>query len=289
MSDQIPTLKPCLMKKASLHEHGFQWLSIDFEVGLLKNALDELKTSGVTCRALDTFGAPGDVNPRRQINDLKRIACENPNLLGATRKVLLTLEESFNSLGITNADNGRITDMWRLIGSESPVDRQQDHCDWNPRRLSLRDDDSVPLVVIFAFSDDCFIDVSPFTHRGHFSSYAASRIRLKIPHGSCVIFRGDLVHSGSPYDSESWRLHGDILTKLERKNRHICAMPLDLSVNNNFIHSFEDALRTRTDCFLQFSCKNITFEEPFVWTHKSGRPMRMNKTYARINFESAIY
>lgn len=296
MASAVPLLDDDVALRADLQTHGFCVRRVDFQDGVatLDHAVEELRASSVLARTQPTFGAPRrDPCPRRQINDVKRIALDNPTLLPATYRVVCVLEDVLCRMGLSSPSvpPHRKPHMWRLIGSDaSPVSRQQDHCDWDPRRLARLDDDIVPLVVVFALTPHCHIDVCPGTHRGMYEGFERRRVRVRLLQGSFVVFRGDLVHSGSPYHVEAWRLHCD-LHAFDDGTRHICAM------ENEDDAVADDAFLQRFRCEVLNTCGSPppAYPEagahvpPLALTHPSGRPMRSNSTMARINFDSQVY
>lgn len=86
---------------------------------------------------------------------------------------------------------------WRLIGCHGKCERQPDHVD----HLPVEESDPLPLVAIVALSLGAKLDVQV---RGDMHT-------IPIRVGDALIFRADLVHAGSAYAAENWRLHCDIL------------------------------------------------------------------------------
>lgn len=281
LSDRIPVLDETSIMNSELHIHGFQVFSLHDQYGpnFVSDVLFELKKAEVTSRAQDTFGAPKDTNPRRQLNDIKRITQDNPNLLPNTFKLVIMLEKVFEESGLTNSLRSVI--MWRLIGAEYPLKRQMDHSDHKLHGFKIYEDEAVPLVILFALSNNCTIDVSPFTHCGNFKKYAHNRVRVPIKQGDFVVFRGDLVHAGSPYDEESWRLHCDIHSP-SMKDRNIFQPNPLFSLDTKFAEKYRmSVLENIVERLMPTlpSASDITVPNLIS---PSGRPVRQNKQRAKI-------
>ena len=95
-------------------------------------------------------------------------------------------------------EDGR-TPHWLLIGAAGPCHRQPDHRDHVP----VEDGVEPPLICIVAICDDTTLDLRPLRAR--------RTCVVPIPKGSGLLFRADLVHAGSGYGAENWRLHCELL------------------------------------------------------------------------------
>lgn len=93
-------------------------------------------------------------------------------------------------------------------GSAQPLHMDSAKC-------SLKDtleDADVPLSCIYALEDDTRLGVQPWT--GCFK-----RILLNLKRGDLLIFRGDLPHYGTPYDSENTRIHAYVDSTLCKRRK----------------------------------------------------------------------
>ena len=137
--------------------------------------------------------AVGRAHGRPTFGDPRRLTLEDPGRKNASVASACAALESK-----VGCDDGR-TPHWRLIGAAGPCDRQPDHRDHVP----VDEDGAAPLVCIVALCDDTTLDVRPLRAR-------RTRV-VPIPKGSGLLFRADLVHAGSSYRAENWRLHCDLL------------------------------------------------------------------------------
>jgi ectoine hydroxylase-related dioxygenase (phytanoyl-CoA dioxygenase family) len=88
-----------------------------------------------------------------------------------------------------------------LLASDPGCVRQAAHQDYVPDdTLRSVTDDAMPLLFLLALEDNTMLDVWPGSHRPS----GATRIRretLCLDPGDAVLFRGDLVHAGSAYET----------------------------------------------------------------------------------------
>lgn len=85
-----------------------------------------------------------------------------------------------------------------IITSDARCQQQHWHTDYDPKECGLPDD-SAPLGLILAFESGTTLDIQP--------KESKTPIRLAIPVGDILLFRGDLIHAGSPYKKRNSRLH----------------------------------------------------------------------------------
>lgn len=284
MSDAVPALRDSATRAATLHGEGIELFEITPPVSFA-TCLEEMRTSELTSRAAPSFGCRRDAWPRRQLNHLMQIADDNPTLLACTRQMLEYIERALAANGLINVR--RSTTVWRLIGAEHAVERQVDHCDFDPAKLLHYDDDAVPLVVIVAMCERCTLDVSPHTHRNRVADFAHARVRVRIPLGCILVMRGDVVHAGSPYDGEAWRLHCDV-----HDHRMGSRAILQPSGKNCISMEFRDALESELG--ERPPSEHVTPTGSIDGAHaplprrrrNRSTPMRNNKRVARIMVEN---
>ena len=134
----------------------------------------------------------GRAHGRPTFGDPRRLTLEDPGRKNAAVASACAALESKVDCG-----DGR-TPHWLLIGAAGPCDRQPDHRDHVPV-----ENGAAPLICIVALCDDTTLDVRPLRAR-------RTRV-VSIPKGSGMLFRADLVHAGSSYRAENWRLHCELL------------------------------------------------------------------------------
>jgi hypothetical protein len=97
-----------------------------------------------------------------------------------------------------------------LLVSRPGCRRQAAHTDYVPTPELLRASDrEMPLLFLLALEDNTTLEVWPQSHlivQGHLGS-AVRRQTVHLSEGDAILFRGDLVHAGSAYDSQNMRIH----------------------------------------------------------------------------------
>lgn len=136
----------------------------------------------------------------------------------------LLFECAFDSINLMDKNTGGIT----LLVSESGCKAQLPHADYQysvlkgankpcpeGKRATMKGVE-VPLGAIFAL-EDCTLEVWPgalLLKPGVTSGPWIKKKQIRLEAGKMLIFRGDLVHAGSPYQSMSMRLHFYLDNKL---------------------------------------------------------------------------
>lgn len=101
-----------------------------------------------------------------------------------------------------------------ILESLSGCQSQAAHADYVPDAALLdTDDDTVPLLAVFALQNGTKLDVWPESHRlvrrsrltRHTPKVARHTVELDA--GDVIIFRGDLIHAGSAYTAHNLRIH----------------------------------------------------------------------------------
>lgn len=76
-----------------------------------------------------------------------------------------------------------------------------------------------------SFEDSSTIDIFPGSHRP--GTNKIDNLTVSVPAGSAVLFRGDLVHSGSAYDDVNHRVHcfcDPLLDDVKRAPNYTCVV-----------------------------------------------------------------
>lgn len=98
---------------------------------------------------------------------------------------------------------------WVLLESRPGCRQQAAHTDYVPTpALLAAGDDDIPLLFLLALEDDTRLEVWPRACiAGKPRRYPVFQTTLRLSAGDAVLFRGDLVHAGSAYDTRNLRLH----------------------------------------------------------------------------------
>ena len=112
---------------------------------------------------------------------------------------------------------GRTATDFVILESLPGCQVQAAHVDYVPDEALLSTtDETVPLLAVIALQDDTTLEVWPQSHR----LVRRTRLTRHTPHvsretvalaaGDVIVFRGDLIHAGSAYESHNLRLHAYI-------------------------------------------------------------------------------
>lgn len=112
---------------------------------------------------------------------------------------------------------GRTSNDFVILESRPGCQIQAAHTDYVPDdALRSTSDDTVPLLAVIALQPATTLEVWPASHR-LIRRTRLTRVTPKIARhtitlgtGDVIIFRGDLVHAGSPYAARNIRLHAYI-------------------------------------------------------------------------------
>lgn len=100
-----------------------------------------------------------------------------------------------------------------VLRSEPGCRAQMAHCDYVPTPALIGTTDAtVPLLLLVALQDNTTFDVWPQSHRLVRRAYyhakkPIGRSRIVLDKGDAVLFRGDLVHAGSDFETSNTRVH----------------------------------------------------------------------------------
>ena len=109
---------------------------------------------------------------------------------------------------------GRMATDCVILESARGCQIQAAHTDYIPDAALLEtDDDTVPLLAVFALQNGTKLDVWPESHRlmrrprltRHTPKVARKTVELDA--GDVIVFRGDLIHAGSAYTARNLRIH----------------------------------------------------------------------------------
>jgi hypothetical protein len=173
----------------NLHRDGYavlhNWITIP-----------ERELTAFQKRAADAdpiFNGPGRNDRRRRQLTLKP---RDGTWLATIRH---RLAAEFGSTGHTPAG-------FVLLASDPGCARQAAHQDYVPDdALLATPDDSMPLLFLLALEPDTALDVWPGSHR---ATERIERTTLRLGPGDAVLFRGDLIHAGSAYETApNCRIH----------------------------------------------------------------------------------
>ncbi len=110
----------------------------------------------------------------------------------------------------TNINSKLDINNWVIIKSLPNCHGQAAHCDYaQVGNIMNVQNDLMPLSVIIALQPDTKLDVWPKSIRNSKIKMPKqiNKLTLNINTGDMIVFRGDLVHAGSEYDKENYRLH----------------------------------------------------------------------------------
>jgi len=132
-------------------------------------------------------------NPNKELNDWK--SC-----------IMNLLKEKYPKL---------IPNDMVVIKSVKGCKKQIPHCDYEQDlSFATAPDDEVPLGCLICIMEETTLDVWIKSHRLAYLNNEIidninpiKRTRIKLNIGEILIFRGDLVHAGSSYDKDNYRVH----------------------------------------------------------------------------------
>ena len=97
---------------------------------------------------------------------------------------------------------------WHVIKSNAGCSRQQFHCDYKPSAQILNCEPcDMPLIMLTSLSKTAKLIVKPNSLNYVNNVELLSEKVLEFSRGDLVVFRGDLVHCGSGYEKDNYRLH----------------------------------------------------------------------------------
>jgi hypothetical protein len=178
----------------NLHRDGY---------AVLRNwiTVPERELTAFQKRAADAdpiFNGPGRNDHRRRQLTLRP---RDGTWLGTVRDRLAT---EFGTTGHTPTG-------FVLLASDPGCARQAAHQDYVPDDTLLSTPDcSLPLLFLLALEGDTALDVWPGSHRfrGADTTERIDRTTLRLEPGDAVLFRGDLIHAGSAYETApNCRIH----------------------------------------------------------------------------------
>jgi ectoine hydroxylase-related dioxygenase (phytanoyl-CoA dioxygenase family) len=116
---------------------------------------------------------------------------------------------------------------WIIISSKPGCKEQAAHTDYPPS-VDMLDEQKIPINAMIALQDNTYINVWPKSHRlicndlidesmmnkwdvmssEEYATYhIIDKIKIELNEGDLLLFRGDLVHSGSSYEKINYRMH----------------------------------------------------------------------------------
>ena len=194
-----PPLQPWgTMNTTELHTQGYT---------ILRRLLDRETAAAAAAVAGRLRMEPiFNYNPTTSRNDGRRRQADFPDTVG-----LQALLESVSGSGSRQATD--FVALESLPGCQA----QAAHTDYVPDAALLdTTDDTVPLLAVIALQPATTLEVWPGSHHlirrarltRHTPKVTRRTVRLNV--GDVIVFRGDLIHAGSPYTSRNLRLHAYI-------------------------------------------------------------------------------
>ena len=100
----------------------------------------------------------------------------------------------------------KIQSDYFILKSVGGCKPQRLHCDYAPTDSIMKcEDQEVPLVCLTSISDACSVLVCENSIR--YTSTVGNVKQVWLKRGDLMVFRGDLVHAGSGYTSDNYRMH----------------------------------------------------------------------------------
>ena len=113
-----------------------------------------------------------------------------------------------NKYLVENINSNLSVNNWVILHSKPGCGDQATHCDDAlPGTMTNIDDEYIPLAVLVSLMPNTKIHVWPKSHHITNQSRPIKRRTIEMNSGDIFIFRGDLVHAGSSYDIDNYRLH----------------------------------------------------------------------------------
>lgn len=161
-------------------------------------------------------------NEKSKTNDRKRVQVN----VNRKRKYIDAFMKSIETPLIKMFPHLEIND-WVIIKSKPGCKDQAAHTDYPPSE-DMTDESKIPVNIMVALQNDTYVNVWPKSQRlickdlvddngisqwdemsrAQYKSYRAIKmIKIKMNKGDLLLFRGDLVHSGSGYSETNYRLH----------------------------------------------------------------------------------
>lgn len=181
-------------QRTCLHEQGFLVLSqlINVNSEFLTSVQSQQSRAAVIFNQLSGQGDTVRGDGKRKQFQLDKSG-------GVIKKAIATLSDRLFAL------SGQKPQSWVGLQSRPGCQEQPPHADFPPMGLS---DEQMPLAVLVALMPGTTVQVWPGSLR--YNGYDLDKIQktsLSLNPGDVFLFRGDLVHAGSAYADENFRLH----------------------------------------------------------------------------------
>jgi len=140
-------------------------------------------------------------------NDNKRIQC-NIKVNSTNKSFLKEIQNK-----ITSINSMLVPSSWVILFSKKQCQRQLAHLDYeytDEFKEVLHEPNKVPLLVIVAVMPGTTIHLwenSLDVMRNTYSGPARPATQISLEVGDILIFRSDMIHAGSDYETENIRLH----------------------------------------------------------------------------------
>ena len=123
--------------------------------------------------------------------------------------------ESINTLISDQVSSELKPSTWVVIHSRPGCQDQAAHCDYGPSEdLANADDSEMPLSALVALMPGTKLNVWPKSIRLSTTSESdLAKVKpisckvVELEEGDILVFRGDLVHAGSSYSEDNYRIH----------------------------------------------------------------------------------
>lgn len=185
-------------QKTCLHEEGF--IVLPQLVNVNAEFLTSVKAQqNRACVIFNQLSGQRDTTK----GDGKRKQFQLDKTGGVIKKVIGTLSARLFAL------SGQKPQSWVGLQSRPGCQEQPPHADFPPLGLS---EEQMPLAVLVALMPGTTVQVWPRSLR--YTGYDLNKIQkvsLSLNPGDVFLFRGDLVHAGSAYADENFRLHAVLI------------------------------------------------------------------------------
>lgn len=151
-------------------------------------------------------------------DDMKRrqVDLENYQQFTGLRKIINKIDEFLEQKKMTTVEGGLVRSMYVLLKSDAGCRTQFAHTDYvpTPEFVQALSDQKIPILLFAALEDNTTITIWPGSSGRFHTPRSVDGVNslilpehAPIPKGSVLIFRPDLVHAGSSYEMENYRLH----------------------------------------------------------------------------------
>jgi hypothetical protein len=180
-----------------LHANGY--VKITNGINIPSNIFAEIKNQ-VDKRGRSIFNH----HETQSQNDHKRLQC---NIWTKTKR-MKNFIDGLNAYLTQNINPTLSISKWVILHSKPRCQDQASHCDYiEPEKMSEIADHFIPLAVLVSLMAETQIHVWPKSHLITEEMEPIERQIIIMNEGDIFVFRGDVVHAGSSYEENNYRLH----------------------------------------------------------------------------------